>query len=113
MDASAEEGFRKMLENQITAVAIVDPTGKIIGCLSSSDIGRVRSIEDLKKSIAEFAADQWQPITVVRSNTLSHVLDLFIRHKVHRVFVVDEHSKPLTVISLCDFIAALWLEKYD
>jgi CBS domain-containing protein len=43
-------------------------------------------------------------ITITLDSTLEEAMDLLIRHRIHRVFVVNDRNKLLGVVSISDVI---------
>lgn len=113
---------------RISAVAVVDSHGALVGTISSSDfkyvdLSNVNTFkESLNRPISEVLASQkadhkvdhpffWTPIlqaTCYIDDSISQVLAKLCVHRVHRVWVVDPLSfKPIGVISLGDIIHEL------
>lgn len=117
----ALDGFRKIRDNGISAVAVVDSEGKLAGCLSLSDLRIVGSdfscLRRVYLSVDEFLqnkdhsntshpSEKKRPevLSVTNDSTVTQVADLFFKFGVHRVFVVDNDKKPIGVISLGNYL---------
>jgi len=110
----AVDGFLKMFNDIINAVAIVDSTGKIRGNLSASDLRGMTSdsLKFVKKAPLEFLQAMSghkpsEPITCTPETPLKNIMDIVLKQHVHRVWVVDEQKKPIGVVTLTDVIHAI------
>jgi len=114
----ALEAFMMLVQKNVSGIAVVDDNNVLVGCLSASDIkGSTydKMFENIRKSVEEFMTDKtnrfsklWPaPVAVAPDASLKAVLCQLAEKKIHRVFVVDEHKKPVGVISLCDLISFL------
>lgn len=124
---TALQGFNKLALNEVSAIAIIDQHGELVGTLSASDVRGV-SDEDLADlglpvmdylmvlfcfcfyiSSADVSTQKRSRIfnhqVVVRSITTvrSALLKMTDVH-IHRVWVVDTNNRPRGVISLSDLI---------
>jgi len=43
---------------------------------------------------------------------MEKALEIIVENNIHRVFVVDNHRKPIAVISLCDILRKFWENGY-
>jgi CBS domain-containing protein len=122
------DAFRKIWDQQVTGIAVVDEQGKLVGNISASDLTRTHYkpigpiIHDLYQPIKYFnyirtsskdkilmaEMPRYPPITVQPNDTLEAVMKTIVENKIHRVYLVDDNSKPVGVISLGDIIAALF-----
>lgn len=69
---------------------------------------QLRSFKNLGPSASTLSGlAHFDPITVSLDNTLEDVADLFLKNRIHRVFVIDSQGKPTHVISIDDLIKAL------
>jgi len=119
------DAFKLIWSNNVTGVGVVDDEGKLVGNLSASDLKNTKFIP-----VGELIHDLYQPIKNflhVRTNlrekiifaefsnpqpkiinpdtTMQQVVDIIVKNKIHRVFVVDGEKRPTAVLSLCDIIA--------
>jgi CBS domain containing-hemolysin-like protein len=46
-------------------------------------------------------------ISITQKDTYDNLIDLFVQHHAHRIFLVDETNKPVGVVSLVDLIDKL------
>lgn len=111
----ALDGFRMMVQHEVSAVAILDCAGRVMSQISTSDARYVKAalLHQLKLPVCDFlqlAHENQQcmcvkrPCYVKQDSTLEQTIQRFIVGKVHRLWVVDDERKPLTVFSLSDLI---------
>jgi CBS domain-containing protein len=104
-------------ENKVSAVAIVDSAGVLVGNFSATDLKLLgygsdvttvaRPDQTLKKFVEKVTKNlgaQKYPISVERLATTASVIKKFTEANVHRIYVVDDEKKPVGVISLVDII---------
>ncbi|KAL6077474.1 CBS domain containing protein, variant 2 [Balamuthia mandrillaris] len=107
----------------VSGVAVVDDeTGKLMSALSLRDLkaitedGRLfwRLFQKANNFIRHLKADlrsaDERPRSVVfckMDNTLGDVINMCAEHKIHRVFIVDDEKKPISVVSLKDVLLEL------
>ena len=102
-DASVQEVARKMAEEDIGFLPVVDASGKAIGTVTDRDIV-VRLIAkggDLKGAKVEQVMTK-DVVSVRPDEDVQKVAELMKERKVSRVLACDQNGKPLGVISLGD-----------
>jgi len=116
------DAFTKICECKVSSIGIVDDSGALVGNLSANDIKRMdlspdQLILDVNEQLRNFlniySATQkvakelprFDPIFVSGDTTCEDILSLVTKNRVHVVFAVDDHKKPLKAISLSDIIA--------
>ncbi|KAH6822395.1 Cystathionine beta-synthase protein [Perilla frutescens var. hirtella] len=121
------EGFKKMKDNQIGGLPVMEgATRKIFGNISIRDIRflllkpelftnfRVLTVRDFINTVASATDDNSKivtPITCQPGSTLSSVIDTLSSRAVHRIYVVSgEHNEVLGVITLRDVISCFITE---
>jgi CBS-domain-containing membrane protein len=125
------EALKVITDNKISAVAIVDDEGKLVGNLSASDLKGL-----IKLSNGKFSGDFFTPLrlpvgdflskiremhgksktfilTCTPTTKLKEVVQLLAKEHVHRIFIVDTHNKPCGIVSLTDICAELFLESEE
>ncbi|KAL6077473.1 CBS domain containing protein [Balamuthia mandrillaris] len=123
MSQQAIEAFQLMESEGVSGVAVVDDeTGKLMSALSLRDLkaitedGRLfwRLFQKANNFIRHLKADlrsaDERPRSVVfckMDNTLGDVINMCAEHKIHRVFIVDDEKKPISVVSLKDVLLEL------
>jgi len=110
---SAIRGFRFMLQhNELSALPIVNKSGKLIDTLSASDFRGV-NLENLKDTllpVCKFLKKargrmEYDLVTGTTDEPLYSIVDKVMVHGHHRVWIVDG-KKPIGVVSLTDIIKA-------
>jgi len=102
-DASILEAARKMAEEDIGFLPVVDASGKAIGTITDRDIV-VRCLAkgvDVKNARVEQAMTK-DVVSVRPDQEVQQVAELMKERKISRVVVCDAQGKPLGVISLGD-----------
>ena len=102
-DASILEAARKMAEEDIGFLPVVDASGKAIGTMTDRDIV-VRCLAkgvDVKNAKVEQAMTK-DVVSVRPDQEVQQVAELMKERKISRVVVCDAQGKPLGVISLGD-----------
>jgi len=121
------EAFRRIWENQISGIGVVDDEGRLVANISASDLKKLHVFPvgeligqlyqpikkflniraDIKDKVMMANIPKAEPIVVSKNDTMSTILELTSTKHIHRVFLVDEKQKPVAVISLCDILARL------
>lgn len=111
------KAFQTIINQNVNGACVVDDEGVLVGALSASDIkGSMQNamlFSGLRLPVREYLAaahnESLKPVSCTTSSTILSVLEQLDDHHIHRVFVVDEQSKPIGVLSLCDVITFLSL----
>jgi CBS domain-containing protein len=114
----ALEAFQLMGKKEISGIAVVDNEGKLVGCISVSDLKGSQIdhnlFADLYKPIDQYLLAYRQdfqrdkslnPIWCTENVALREVLMSVSKNKVHRMIVVDIENKPICMLSLCQLIS--------
>ncbi|CAG8640348.1 6743_t:CDS:2 [Ambispora leptoticha] len=102
--------FRKIYEDKVNAVAILNDEGMLVGEISAADLrGLNRNrLNDLKKPVIMFLntckGGLIKPLTCRQRYTLSQVMSGIMLSKVHRAWFVDDDDIPIGVITLSDIL---------
>ena len=102
-DATIQEVARKMAEEDIGFLPVVDQSGKAVGTITDRDIV-VRLIAkggDVKNARVEQVMTK-DVVSVKPEEDLGKVADLMKDRKISRVLICDQAGKPVGVISLGD-----------
>src|SRR5438067_13413592 len=102
-DASVQEVARKIAEEDIGFLPVVDASGKAIGTITDRDIV-VRLIAkggDLKSARGEQAMTK-DVVSIRPDEDVQKAAELMKERKISRVLACDQNGKPLGVISLGD-----------
>lgn len=103
-----------MRENQISAVAILDQHGVLVGNFSASDLRGISTdfVSFLHVEVKDFLAlrssPSLQPCTVKRESTVEEVLETLVQSHLHHVWITDENERPTGIITLTDVMGALY-----
>jgi CBS domain-containing protein len=109
---SALDAFRKLYISDVSAVAVVNDKGDLVGNVSATDVRglRAESIETVNKPVLEYlklhsGGHLMHPITADPSrSTVGTVMAQMVAGRVHRVWVT-EHLKPIGVVSMTDIMS--------
>jgi CBS domain-containing protein len=102
-DASIQEVARKMAEEDIGFLPVIDASGKAIGTLTDRDIV-VRLVAkggDVKNAKVEQVMTR-EVVSIRPDEDVQKAAELMQERKISRVLVCDQNGKPLGVISLGD-----------
>jgi CBS domain-containing protein len=121
---SALEAFLLMHEKKISCVGITDENGVICGVLSASDLKGFQlfldDFGDLLQSVEEFlktirkkqGRSEKFVISISPDTSVKDIVRIFNEEIIHRVFIVDEGSKPIGVFSLSDLLKNLVVDTH-
>ena len=107
------ETYEIMLQHNITSIPILDNCRKCVFVLSIHDVIKA-IVNDLPFDIPciEFGKrlheDKFNAILSSSEQSLQHVLDLMITHKIHHVYIHDDEEQIIGVISYVDIIKILF-----
>lgn len=116
MNKQAIAGFRRLLDEDITAMAIVDDDNKIVDVLSMRDVRTVDTKSHTFRwlwNTCTFFKDQlrnkdsfvsYTPITLKPTNNLTEVLDKLNDEFIHRVFITTFSDLLIDVVSESDIL---------
>jgi CBS domain-containing protein len=132
-EASLEEAARRMLENRVGSLLVVDQEGRLVGIVTETDflkergipfstfrapllLGRFLDGDGLERVFQEARSTRvseimTRPVHRVQPEApLREVLDLMLTYDINHVPVVDEEGRPVGIISRFDLLRPL-LEK--
>jgi len=100
---------KKLYENRITGLPILDDKGKIVGVISQSDIVKLLEKykeEDLKNlSIKDFLKKRKKRLIVASPNsTIKRLIKLMVRYDISRVPIVDKDKKLVGIVTKSDIV---------
>jgi CBS domain-containing protein len=111
------KALEEIKEKKVSAVAVVDETGVLVGNFSATDLkllgydNEVAKIAGPDQTLGHFVnkvkkglGDKPYPIAVESKATTSSVISTFTKTGVHRIYIVDGNKKPIGIISLVDVI---------
>jgi len=109
--ASLKECFTAIIGYRISAVAIVDEAGRLVGTISASDLKGITKEKfiPLVIPVEDFLKARHKPgaLSCFMHTTLGQVTQVIATTGLHRVFVVDESKKVISVVSLTDILRTL------
>jgi CBS domain-containing protein len=117
------DAFLLMKEQKISAVAVVDNEGKLVGNMSAGDIKTVgfdvRFFSLLSQPVKTYLqlvhfgwtqeGEQKEPkrpfvVKCSPSDSLAYIMKLIVLYRVHRVYITDEQDRPIGVVALADIL---------
>lgn len=116
---SAIEAFKLMADNRISGLAVLDSDKKLMANISARDLRSIQKdtqlFERLYYSVGEFVSHVRQAnyraihpsICCTFDDTFQKIIMRLAAARIHRIYVVDEHRHPISVISLHDVLAKI------
>lgn len=112
------EVFMLMHQSNVSSIGIVAHDGSLIGTLSASDI-KFKIEKDLREllgPVQEYInvihTEKRHPsdylVSVKPNLKIRELVQSLCKEHIHRVFIVDDHNKPLHVISLTDLAREIY-----
>lgn len=111
MDATVEDAEDLMRRHRITGLPVVDDAGRLIGVISQTDILYldVPAVQALIRNRERgVRVGEVMSAPAVTIDSMASVQDAAIRmhaEHIHRLVAVDDHGRPVGVISAMDFVA--------
>jgi len=109
---SVLEGFRKLGQNEVNAVAIVNSkSGRLMGNLSASDLKGIdmQTIRSVERPVMQFLVEHsplsLNLVVVLPGDSLRLAVNKMLDVQVHRVWVVNSELQPLAVVSMTDVLS--------
>jgi len=105
--------MRFMRDNNMSGIAVLDPSKKILTNFSASDLLGLRQdkFQMLALPVSEFLHTKYgyimPPVICLPDDTVESIMFKMTAFKVHRIFVVDKYMKPIGVITLTDIMKFL------
>ncbi|MCC6617710.1 MAG: CBS domain-containing protein [Chloroflexi bacterium] len=110
-DASVEEAEELLRHNRITGLPVVDLSGRLVGVVSQTDLlylGMPTIQALIHHRGRGLRVGQIMSVPAVTIEMTAGILDAARRmdsERLHRLVVVDDHGRPVGVISAMDFMA--------
>ncbi len=106
-DTSLSDAARRMVEEDISCLVVVDPEGYLTGVITRSDM--LKAYMDGDEWAAQKVGDYMtsQVVTVSGDDNLTDVANLLLHKHIHRVVVVRDEagrSRPIAVVSDADLV---------
>jgi len=107
---AAIDAFRLIKTAHISAVAVVNDDGELVGNCSARDLKKIQSdsrfLSRLFKPLSEYL-HQTEIVCAKKHETLETVIARIVRHHRHRIYIVDENLQPDGLLSLGDILTEL------
>jgi CBS domain-containing protein len=117
LDQKVMDAFKTMQEQRVSAVAVVDAAGKLVGNISVSDLKLIgydgSMLSRLYYPVSQFlhllSKDNMieAPVTVGAGSLFREVVSKLVNTRIHRVYTTDESGAPTGVITQHEVLAAL------
>eukprot|EP01099_Mayorella_cantabrigiensis_P008566 TRINITY_DN807_c0_g2_i2.p1 TRINITY_DN807_c0_g2~~TRINITY_DN807_c0_g2_i2.p1 ORF type:complete len:652 (+),score=205.48 TRINITY_DN807_c0_g2_i2:200-2155(+) len=114
------EAFQMLIEKGTSSVAVVNDYWQLVGVVSSSDIKWLRGfrVSLLRQPLSAFLAQSRlkeglptnHTVTSVCTATLKEVCETLVQKQVSRSYIIDEHWRPIGVITLTGVLKHIHLE---
>ena len=111
VDASIEDAEELLRHNRITGLPVVDLSGRLVGVISQTDLLylQVPAVQALirhhERGTRVGEVMSTPPVTITSTATTTEAARVMIRDRLHRLVAIDEHGRPVGVISAMDFVA--------
>jgi CBS domain-containing protein len=106
-DETLQEAAKRMVEEDISALVVVDKEGYLVGIITRIDLLRaLTKLEDWEKLLVKDYMNT-QVVTVTPQTQLTRVAELLVDKQIHRVVVAREENgkkKPVSVVSAADLV---------
>ena len=102
-------------KHNVTGFPVVDINGKLIGVVSTLDLITEAALGKLHTKLGELPITIKIEKEVVKLNQYATVKDamaLFIKHRIGRIVIIDDHDKLCGIVSRKDLIN-FFINKYD
>jgi CBS domain-containing protein len=112
-DATIEEAEELLRHHHITGLPVVDISGRLVGVISQTDllylaVPAVQALirrRDTGLRVGEVMSVP--PVTIETSATIQDAARRMRADQLHRLVAVDEHGRPVGVISSMDFVTVV------
>jgi CBS domain-containing protein len=108
--------FREMVRTEKSGLAVVDDHGKLVDNMSARDLRGIHtdanvfwrlwsSVSDFKARVRqEYPKTPTEPVYASKDDTLYSVVEKMATLHIHRVYVVDDNTHPIRVITQVDVL---------
>lgn len=108
LDEPLAAAARRMLDEDISCLVVVDPQGFLAGILTRMDLLRAYMQQEAWQVAPVSAYMVSQVVTVSPQDLLSTVADLLLEKGIHRVVVVETddqgRKRPISIVSAADLV---------
>jgi len=123
----AIDAFMAMHDKRVSAVAVVDDDGKIVGNISASDMKTIGYDGALLSRLFYPASEFLKlisshghvpspgnphppapaPVVATRDTSFRAIIGTLVNSRIHRVYVVDEAQRPIGVVGYTEMLRAV------
>ncbi len=110
LEATIEVAEELMRRHRVSGLPVVDRAGRLIGVISQTDIlyldvPAVRAlIRNRERGVRVHEVMSAPPVTIDASASIQDAAIRMHSEHIHRLVAVDEHGRPVGVISAMDFV---------
>lgn len=110
-DAPIEDAEELLRHNRITGLPVVDIVGRLVGVISQTDLLylAVPAVQALirhrDRGIRVGEVMSSPPVTIGSTASVRDAARLMNEERLHRLVAIDEHGRPIGVVSAMDFVA--------
>uniref|UniRef100_A0A7C2BLK4 CBS domain-containing protein n=1 Tax=Thermosphaera aggregans TaxID=54254 RepID=A0A7C2BLK4_9CREN len=101
---SIEDVAKKMFENDVSSIMVVDTAGRLVGIVTEKDVVGAVAIGKIGSNIPVARFMKENPITVSPDTPLDEVLEKMRRFNIRHLPVVDKDGKPVGMVSQRDLL---------
>ena len=111
VDATIEEAEELLRHHRVTGLPVVDLAGRLVGVISQTDLLylAVPTVQALirhrESGIRVGEVMSVPPVTIETAATIGEAARRMHADHLHRLVAIDDHGRPVGVISSMDFVA--------
>jgi len=108
--------LRYMRDYKIGGVGVVDSFGRLVANFSATDLLGLTADKfamlalPVKEFLHRLHGSIREPVVTTSADTIATLMNKFVMHKIHRVYIVDNQMIPIGVISMTDIMQFLLSE---
>jgi CBS domain-containing protein len=108
--------LRYMRDYKIGGVGVVDSFGRLVANFSATDLLGLTADKfsmlalPVKEFLLRIHGGIKEPVVTTSADTIATLMNKFVEHKIHRVYIVDNQMIPIGVISMTDIMQFLLSE---
>ena len=106
-DVRVEEAAKKMYENRVGSLLVVDEEGVLVGIITERDILYAVGEGLIGKGVPVWEVMTENPVTAKPDEPLVEALDKMVEARIRHLPVVDEDGKPVGIVSIRDLTDGL------
>jgi CBS domain-containing protein len=100
---TAEKVEALLNRRSLSAVPVVDETGRIFGIISAADIVRLHASKKNPRAVRAWELCTYKPLVADIKATTGDVARMMVEHRIHHVPVVED-GKLRGIVSALDFV---------